>query len=186
MTTKSFHYTFLFSSVKTLYYNRYYHCILKSHPKMAFNRLQTKSNTPDLVLPPHSPAGTFAHRLLSPLPVLSLSRQVLLLGRTMIGPASSPYVDRFACDWHRLSTTARVMALYHTRWTLRHRYTDTKQPFAPYGTKGCNFLFCIIDHARFSDNDDLNLSGIFQFRFDSFRHVMAENNTNRLRSAFQA
>ena len=40
-------------------------------------------------LPPHSPAGTFAHRLLSPTtsPLAVFPRQVLLLGRTMISTA---------------------------------------------------------------------------------------------------
>lgn len=41
-------------------------------------------------LPPHSPAGRFAHRCISPTTTsLAVSRQVLLLGRTMIRAALS-------------------------------------------------------------------------------------------------
>ena len=56
-------------------------------------------------LPPHSPAGRFAHKPCSPL---------LLLSTLSAGLTSKPhhahnffiaYVDRFACDWPRLSTT---------------------------------------------------------------------------------
>jgi len=36
---------------------------------------------------------------------LSIARQVLHLDRTMLTESISAYVDRFACDWHRFSTT---------------------------------------------------------------------------------
>ena len=34
-----------------------------------------------------------------------LGGQGLLLSRTMLSDHKSPYVGRFACDWHRLATT---------------------------------------------------------------------------------
>lgn len=62
-------------------------------------------------LPPHSPAGRFAHKPCSPL---------LLLSTLSAGLTSKPhhahnffiaYVDRFACDWPRLSTTDPLCTL---------------------------------------------------------------------------
>ncbi len=51
-----------------------------------------------------------------------------------------------------------------------------KNPPAVY-SKGTvlSSLFRIVDHTCFSDDDNLDLTGIFQFRFDTFRHFMAEN-----------
>ena len=56
-------------------------------------------------LAPHSPAERFATR--GQLSVFSLAtirrqRQGLHLSRTMLDDQWSPYVGRFACDWHRL------------------------------------------------------------------------------------
>lgn len=57
-------------------------------------------------LPPHSPAGGFAHKSETPHYYLSrLYRQDLHLSRTMLTAPWTAYVDRFACDWPRLSTT---------------------------------------------------------------------------------
>ena len=57
--------------------------------------------------PPHSPTGNLAHKPYGS-PLLFLSgepRLDLHLDRTMLTELLSAYVDRFACDWHRLSTT---------------------------------------------------------------------------------
>ena len=57
-------------------------------------------------LPPHSPAGGFAHKSETPHYYLSrLYRQDLHLSRTMLTTLWAAYVDRFACDWPRLTTT---------------------------------------------------------------------------------
>ena len=57
-------------------------------------------------LPPHSPAGGFAHKSETPHYYPSrFYRQDLHLSRTMLTTPWVAYVDRFACDWHRLSTT---------------------------------------------------------------------------------
>ena len=57
-------------------------------------------------LPPHSPAGRFAHKSETPHYYSSrFYRQDLHLSRTMLTTPWVAYVDRFACDWHRLSTT---------------------------------------------------------------------------------
>lgn len=57
-------------------------------------------------LTPHSPAGRFAHKSIAPHYCSSrLFRQDLHLRRTMLTSHSLAYVDRFACVWHRLSTT---------------------------------------------------------------------------------
>jgi len=45
--------------------------------------------------------------------------QVLRLNRTMLSDHESPYVGRFACDWHRLATTDPRAA---------HRYESTRPP----------------------------------------------------------
>ena len=60
-------------------------------------------------LPPHSPAGGFAHKSETPHYYPSrFYRQDLHLSRTMLTTSWVAYVDRFACDWHRLSTTDPV------------------------------------------------------------------------------
>ena len=68
--------------------------------------------------PPHSPAGGFAPKLSrSPLLPLSLKinmRQVLLLYCTVLAvPFRTVYVDRFACNWHRLATTDLSCTAYY-------------------------------------------------------------------------
>jgi len=50
-------------------------------------------------LPPHSPAGRFAHKSKTPHYYLSrFYRQDLHLSRTMLTTLWAAYVDRFACD----------------------------------------------------------------------------------------
>ncbi len=87
-------------------------------------------------LTPHSPAARVTHRHRRPggkatVPngaVLAriasspsapdsrgLDGQGLLLSRTMLSDHKSPYVGRFACDWHRLSTTDPHAALPNGR-----------------------------------------------------------------------
>ena len=57
-------------------------------------------------LPPHSPAGRFAHKSQTPHYYFSrFFRQDLHLSRTMLTVPWTAYVDRFACDWIRLATT---------------------------------------------------------------------------------
>ena len=57
-------------------------------------------------LPPHSPAGRFAHESQTPHYYFSrFFRQDLHLSRTMLTVPWTAYVDRFACDWLRLATT---------------------------------------------------------------------------------
>ena len=68
--------------------------------------------------PPHSPAGGFAPKhSRSPLLPLSLKinmRQVLLLYCTVLAvPFRTVYVDRFACNWHRLATTDLSCTAYY-------------------------------------------------------------------------
>ena len=69
--------------------------------------------------PPHSPAGGFAPKpFRSPLLPLSLKnynmRQVLLLYCTVLAvPFRTVYVDRFACNWHRLATTDLSCPIYY-------------------------------------------------------------------------
>ena len=69
--------------------------------------------------PPHSPAGGFAPKpFRSPLLPLSLKnynmRQVLLLYCTVLAvPFRTVYVDRFACNWHRLATTDLSCTAYY-------------------------------------------------------------------------
>ena len=72
--------------------------------------------------PPHSPAGGFAPKhSRSPLLPLSLKiimrytlRQVLLLSCTvLIANFYATYVDRFACNWHRLATTDLSCTAYY-------------------------------------------------------------------------
>lgn len=61
-------------------------------------------------MPPHPPTGRFAPKLSgSPLLLLSAIRRLdLPLSRTMLTGILPAYVDRFACDWPRLSTTDPV------------------------------------------------------------------------------
>jgi len=40
-------------------------------------------------------------------------RQDLPLSRTMLSDHKSPYVGRFACDWHRLATTDPCVSICH-------------------------------------------------------------------------
>ena len=75
--------------------------------------------------PPHSPAGGFAPKpFRSPLLPLSLKncnmrhiarlRQVLLLYCTVLAAYFlAVYVDRFACNWHRLATTDLSCTAYY-------------------------------------------------------------------------
>ena len=56
--------------------------------------------------PPHSPAGSFAHkRSRSPLLPLSLFAAGLTSKLHRAHNTLIAYVDRFACNWHRLATT---------------------------------------------------------------------------------
>ena len=65
-------------------------------------------------LPPHSPAGGFAHKSETPHYYPSrFYRQDLHLSRTMLTTPWVAYVDRFACDWHRLSTTDLSCPIYY-------------------------------------------------------------------------
>ena len=71
--------------------------------------MQKRLPRPTWSLTPHSPAGGFAPKdsasPLLPLSARKASGQDLLLSRTMLTGVFPAYVDRFACDWHRLSTT---------------------------------------------------------------------------------
>ena len=61
----------------------------------------------DLVFDPTLAGGSFAHSHLAPT-LLSRTHRVrpdLRLNRTMLTGNFPAYVDRFACDWLRLSTT---------------------------------------------------------------------------------
>ena len=82
--------------------------------------MQKRLPRPTWSLTPHSPAGGFAPKdSASPLLPLSARKaggQDLLLSRTMLTGIFPAYVDRFACDWHRLSTTdAREPHLYYRK-----------------------------------------------------------------------
>src|ERR1700734_2237845 len=61
-----------------------------------------------------TPNGTLSARIASSPPTpdsRGYSGQGLPLSRTMLSDHKSPYVGRFACDWHRLSTTDPHAAL---------------------------------------------------------------------------
>lgn len=87
-----------------------YKLFLRRHKKST--RQDCRAQRLTWFLPPHSPAGHFAPSQWPPLLSLSVSRQVLHLRCTMITFQWNAYVDRFACIWHRLSTTDPLWALY--------------------------------------------------------------------------
>src|SRR5579863_8303648 len=62
------------------------------------------------------------------------TRQVLLLNRTMLSDHESPYVGRFACDWHRLATTDPRSPSRQSLGTPRPPRTRT----SPTRPKGCS------------------------------------------------
>ena len=91
---------------------------------------------PTWSLTPHSPAGAFAPKALTP-PHYWRSRrrqkprrQDLPLSRTMLTGIFPAYVDRFACDWHRLSTTdARKPRIHYRRFGVRSQAEIRSNPF---------------------------------------------------------
>ena len=83
-------------------------------------------------LPPHSPAGRFAHKSETPHYYSSrFYRQDLHLSRTMLTTPWVAYVDRFACDWLRLATTDLSYACSFTIEFIKYTcqlYTNKKRP----------------------------------------------------------
>ena len=93
-------------------------CCRDNVKNRAVKCIKIRPPRPTWSLTPHPPAGPFAHKdMASPLLRLSgtLARQDLPLSRTMLTGIFPAYVDRFACDWHRLSTTdAREPHIHYT------------------------------------------------------------------------
>jgi hypothetical protein len=81
-----------------------------------------------------TPNGTLSARIASSPPApdsRGRSGQGLPLSRTMLSDHKSPYVGRFACDWHRLSTTDPHAARPHLRPVVLRYCPGTLEPAEP-------------------------------------------------------